>query len=83
MGIFIGLLPVTVAGIGTRDAAFRVLMASWDPDKVIAWLGLFCTFRYVVMAVLGVPAIAALGSTVTAAVRARERLGRGAPASEE
>ena len=73
MGIFIGLLPVTVAGIGTRDAAFYVLMAPWDPRPVIAWLGLFCTLRYVVMALLGVPAIVSLGSTVRVALSSREK----------
>ena len=71
MGIFIGLLPLTVAGIGTRDAAFFVLMAPWDSRAVIAWLGLFCTLRYVVMTLLGVPAIVSLGSGFTAALRRR------------
>jgi len=71
MGIFIGLLPVTVAGIGTRDAAFFVLMSAWDAESVIAWLGLFCTLRYVVMALLGVPAVISLGPLVGEALRAR------------
>jgi len=71
MGIFIGLLPLTVAGIGTRDAAFFALLVAWDAKSVIAWLGLFCTLRYVVMAVLGVPAIVSLGPTVTSAFRSR------------
>ncbi len=70
IGLFVGLLPVTLAGIGTRDGAFFLLMAPWDPRPVIAWLGLFCTLRYVVMALLGVPAIMGLGSVLTAVFRA-------------
>jgi len=61
IAIFIGLLPVTVAGIGTRDVALMVLLTPWDAEAVLVWLGLFCTFRYVVMALLGVPAVVGLG----------------------
>jgi uncharacterized membrane protein YbhN (UPF0104 family) len=61
VAIFIGLLPVTVAGIGTRDVALVVLLRAWDPYSVLVWLGLFCTFRYGVMALLGVPAVMGLG----------------------
>jgi len=72
IGIFVGLLPITLAGIGTRDGALFLMMAPWDPRPVIAWLGLFCTLRYVVMALLGVPAIMGLGSVLTASLRAGE-----------
>jgi hypothetical protein len=72
IGLFVGLLPVTLAGIGTRDGAFFLLMAPWDPRPVIAWLGLFCTLRYVVMALLGVPAVMGLGSLLAASRRARD-----------
>lgn len=72
IGIFVGLLPVTLAGIGTRDGAFFLMMAPWDQRPVIAWLGLFCTLRYVVMALLGVPAVMGLGSVLTASLRAED-----------
>jgi hypothetical protein len=72
IAIFVGLLPVTLAGIGTRDGALFLIMAPWDPRPVIAWLGLFCTLRYVVMALLGVPAIMSLGSVLTASLRAKD-----------
>jgi len=73
MAIFIGLVPVTVAGIGTRDGALLLLLSAWDPNPVIALVGLFCTLRYVVMAVLGVPAILSLGPTLMNTLRAARR----------
>jgi hypothetical protein len=68
--IFIGLLPITLAGIGTRDGALIVLI---EPQPVAALVGLFCTLRYVVMALLGVPAIISLGPTLTSALRSARR----------
>ncbi|MBN1918648.1 MAG: flippase-like domain-containing protein [Verrucomicrobia bacterium] len=71
MAIFIGLLPLTLAGIGTRDGVLVMLI---EPHEVAALVGLFCTLRYVVMAVLGVPAIVSLGPHLTRALeRARRR----------
>ena len=67
IAIFIGLLPITLAGIGTRDGALVLLIA---PQAVAALVGLFCTLRYVVMAVLGVPAILSLGPTLMNTLRA-------------
>jgi len=70
VAIFIGLLPVTVAGIGTRDGALFVLLAALGVETaVIALVGLFCILRYVVMALLGLPAILSLGPMLTRALR--------------
>jgi hypothetical protein len=71
IALFVGQLPITVAGVGTRDGALQLLMAPWDPAAAIALLGLFCTFRYVVVALLGVPAIISFGATPRLARPAR------------
>ena len=70
MAIFIGLLPLTLAGIGTRDGALILLIG---PKPVAALVGIFCTLRYVVMALLGVPAILSLGPRLTNALRSARR----------
>lgn len=70
IAIFVGLLPITLAGIGTRDGALIALIA---PHAVAALVGLFCTLRYVVMALLGVPAIVLLGPRLTGALRSARR----------
>lgn len=67
MAIFIGLLPLTLAGIGTRDGALALLI---EPKPVALLVGLFCTLRYIVVAVLGVPAVLSLGPRLTSALRA-------------
>ncbi|MHA1572369.1 MAG: lysylphosphatidylglycerol synthase domain-containing protein, partial [Alphaproteobacteria bacterium] len=69
VAIFIGLVPVTVAGIGTRDGALFALLAAWEPTAVIALVGLFCILRYVVMALAGLPVIISLGPTLTNSLR--------------
>jgi uncharacterized protein (TIRG00374 family) len=71
IAIFIGLLPVTMAGIGTRDFAL-VELKLIEPATVAGLVGAFCTLRYVVMAVLGVPAIWLLGPKLTKALRKAE-----------
>ncbi len=70
IAIFVGLLPITLAGIGTRDGALVALIA---PHAVAALVGLFSTLRYVVMALLGVPAIVLLGPRLTSALRSARR----------
>jgi uncharacterized membrane protein YuzA (DUF378 family) len=77
IAIFIGLLPVTLAGIGTRDGALVMLI---KPEAIALLVGLFSTLRYVVMAVLGVPAIMSLGPRLTRALeKARRRKRAPAP----
>jgi uncharacterized membrane protein YbhN (UPF0104 family) len=55
IAIFIGLLPVSFAGVGTRDAAMVYLLAPRIGEDAAVVLGVFATFRYVVVAVAGLP----------------------------
>jgi len=58
MAILIGLLPVSFAGVGTRDAAMVYLLAPALGRSTALVLGLFATFRYVVVAIAGIPFVA-------------------------
>ncbi|MGH8582940.1 MAG: lysylphosphatidylglycerol synthase transmembrane domain-containing protein [Gammaproteobacteria bacterium] len=53
MAIFIGLLPVSFAGIGTRDLAMVYLLAPPLDAPTAAALGVFATLRYVLVAIAG------------------------------
>ncbi len=55
LAILAGLLPLTFAGVGTRDAALVVLYAPYFDAPVAAALGLLCTARYVLPAIGGIP----------------------------
>ncbi len=55
MAIFVGMIPMTVAGIGSRDAAMIVLFAPYAPAGQMAFIGLFATLRYLVPGILGLP----------------------------
>jgi len=57
IGILIGLLPFTVAGIGTRDAALIYLLMPFEVSSKIVFLGLFATVRYLVPGLAGIPFI--------------------------
>lgn len=65
LAILAGLLPLTFAGVGTRDAALVYLYAPYMAAPAAAALGLLCTLRYVLPALLGLPflgpAVAQLG----------------------
>ena len=54
--IFVGLVPVTLAGMGTRDLALQYLFHAYLPATKIAALGLLLSFRYWFPALLGLPA---------------------------
>jgi glycosyltransferase 2 family protein len=53
--ILIGLLPFTIAGIGTRDAAFIFIYSNYFSAATGAALGLFATMRYMIPAIFGLP----------------------------
>ena len=53
--ILIGLMPFTLAGIGTRDTAFVYIYSNYFSAATGAALGLFATMRYVIPAFLGIP----------------------------
>jgi uncharacterized protein (TIRG00374 family) len=55
MAIFIGLIPVSFTGAGTRDAAMVYLLQSSIGRAPAVILGAFATFRYVVVALAGLP----------------------------
>ncbi len=61
LAILAGLLPLTFAGVGTRDAALVFLYANPDQGYMsaaaAAALGVLCTLRYVLPAILGLPFI--------------------------
>lgn len=57
IGILIGLLPFTLAGIGTRDAALIYLLLPYETSSKIIFLGLFATVRYLVPGLAGIPFI--------------------------
>lgn len=65
LALLAGLLPLTFAGVGTRDAALVLLYAPYMSAAAGAALGVLCTLRYVLPALMGLPflglAIAEMG----------------------
>ena len=55
LSILAGLLPLTFAGIGTRDAAIIYFYQDYLSPATGAALGLLCTSRYFIPAVIGLP----------------------------
>ncbi|MEM9001935.1 MAG: lysylphosphatidylglycerol synthase transmembrane domain-containing protein [Cyanobacteria bacterium P01_F01_bin.86] len=55
LAILAGLLPLTFAGVGTRDAALIWLYAPYFDKAIGAALGLLCTSRYFLPAIGGLP----------------------------
>ncbi len=55
LAILAGLLPLTFAGVGTRDAAIIALYRPYLAPATGAAVGLLCTARYVLPAVAGLP----------------------------
>lgn len=53
--ILAGLLPITVAGIGTRDSALIYLFRPWVETEIIAGVGVLATIRYLIPALIGIP----------------------------
>ena len=55
LSILAGLLPLTFAGIGTRDAAIIYFYQDYFSQVTGAALGLLCTSRYFIPALIGLP----------------------------
>jgi uncharacterized protein (TIRG00374 family) len=55
LAILAGLLPLTLAGIGTRDAALILFYQPYLNAPTAAALGILCTMRYVLPALGGLP----------------------------
>ncbi len=68
LALLVGMLPVTFAGIGTRDAALIYFYAPFFPAAIGAALGLLCILRTLVPALAGLPFL----SRYVAAIRARQ-----------
>jgi uncharacterized protein (TIRG00374 family) len=71
LAILAGLLPLTFAGVGTRDAALVLFYAPYFNAPTAAALGLLCTARYILPALGGLPFA---GRYLTAAQTRRESL---------
>ncbi len=57
LAILAGLLPLTFAGVGTRDAALLVFYKDYMSAEAAAALGLLCTCRYLLPAIAGLPVL--------------------------
>lgn len=55
LAILAGLLPLTFAGVGTRDAALVLFYAPYFDAPTAAALGILCTARYLLPAIGGLP----------------------------
>lgn len=55
LAILAGLLPLTFAGIGTRDGAIVLLYQPFLSKPFALALGLLCTVRYLLPAIVGLP----------------------------
>lgn len=55
LALFVGLLPFTFMGVGTRDAALVYLYAPYFPAATGAALGVLTLFRYILPAIAGIP----------------------------
>jgi hypothetical protein len=77
VGILAGIVPVTISGIGTRDAAFIWALGDSVPSEQAAAAGLLYTaFSYWFLAALGA---FALGGHTLRAVRAQVQARRNSP----
>jgi len=55
LSLLAGLLPITLAGMGTRDAALILLFSQWADAPTMAGVGLLCTMRYWSDTLMGIP----------------------------
>lgn len=55
LAILAGLLPLTFAGVGTRDAALILFYQPYFDAATAAALGVLCTSRYIMPAIAGLP----------------------------
>lgn len=80
LGLLAGLLPLTFAGVGTRDAAFVLFYKPYFAENVAAALGVLCTARYVLPAIGGLPFISSyykMAAEEKAAAKAAARVTAG------
>ncbi|MBI4971387.1 MAG: flippase-like domain-containing protein [Candidatus Omnitrophica bacterium] len=53
MAILVGLIPVTISGIGIRDGSFMFLFRSYGSQAVLFAASVLITLRYIIPGVLG------------------------------
>lgn len=64
LSILAGLLPLTFAGVGTRDAALIFFYQPYFNEATGAALGLLCTSRYFLPALIGLPFLGQMLATL-------------------
>jgi uncharacterized protein (TIRG00374 family) len=57
LAIFVGLVPISLAGFGTRDAALVALLPAIAPSAVLA-AAFYVNLRYILPAIAGLPFVA-------------------------
>ncbi len=55
IALVIGMIPVTIAGMGTRDSAIIMLFSGFAPSAAMLSVSFFCTVRYIIPALFGLP----------------------------
>jgi len=55
LAILVGLIPLTVAGVGTRDSAIIFFFAPYEQASRMVAVGIFSSLRYFVPGILGLP----------------------------
>jgi uncharacterized protein (TIRG00374 family) len=55
LSLLVGLLPISLAGMGTRDTALILLFSPYADGATMAGIGLLCTMRYWADTLMGVP----------------------------
>jgi len=83
LAILAGLLPLTFAGIGTRDAALILFFAPYMAAPDAAALGVLCTIRYVLPAAAGLPFIGSAMTRLSGMLKNNEPLHPSNPASSQ
>lgn len=73
LAILAGLLPLTFAGVGTRDAALILFYRPYFDGATAAALGILCTSRYLMPAIAGLPF---LGQYLTNLRQIKKQMGR-------
>lgn len=65
VAIFIGLLPITIGGMGTRDGAIMILFSSFASKSELLGIGLvFSIFRYWVPSLMGLFFLRKINKTI-------------------
>jgi uncharacterized protein (TIRG00374 family) len=72
LAILVGLLPFTIAGIGSRDAAIVFFYGAYLSPAAAAFVGILATLRYVVPAIAGLPFVGAFTAGFSAWRRTRD-----------